>query len=247
MVSGLRTADHETCSVLPAPYHPCMMNATRPFSRFAWSLAVSLTLHASGLLLIGQTIREAAVNRLTSSLAPQSSHAPLLEVSIAPTGQQLILPLAHFGQDSIRHSLPILPSGPAMPSRKQTNGEKEPGSVLPMAPVIYVPANLLDVKPRIVRDIPSDFPELRDRREGGKLSLTLWIGAGGDVDRVSTSESDLPDLFIELATRAFYAAKFSPGKIRDTNIGTLLDIEVEFQSLGNAPPVSDQALSATGN
>lgn len=95
----------------------------------------------------------------------------------------------------------------------------------------YWPAALLDERPGVLLDIPADLVELKQFPDGGTMTLILKIGASGRVDAVEPQSSSLPDAFVAHTARAFYAAKFAPGKKNGVPVGALLKIEVTFQPL----------------
>ena len=66
----------------------------------------------------------------------------------------------------------------------------------------------------------------------GKLSvyLTLFIDENGDVVRVATDVSDVPERFVETAKSAFRSALFSPGLNTNGAVKSQLRIEVTFDS-----------------
>lgn len=89
----------------------------------------------------------------------------------------------------------------------------------------------LDVRPKILADIPIDPPELRDEPAGGTLILKLWISANGDVDAVRAESTSLPDVFKESAIQSFKAAKFEPGKRKGIAAGAIMPIELSYRPL----------------
>lgn len=98
----------------------------------------------------------------------------------------------------------------------------------------YFPARELTVRPRVTVDVPSDI------RIAGVPSQTvilrLFINESGDIDRVVTEQSFLPEALAGQITGAFARLKFQPGTIGDTPVKSQMKIEVRLDDERIAPP-----------
>lgn len=78
---------------------------------------------------------------------------------------------------------------------------------------LYFSTSELDIIPEIRHDIDLYPPELQNLgHSGGKVILKLWINEVGHVEKVEQTNSDLPAIYSEVATRVFMQASFLPGK-----------------------------------
>ncbi|HRE18318.1 MAG TPA: energy transducer TonB [Rhodocyclaceae bacterium] len=126
----------------------------------------------------------------------------------------------------------VLPETPSV-SPQAPSSTSAGEAILDFGVMPYLPANMLDIRPAVVIDIPADPENLREYDIGGEMIVTLWISATGAVDAVSAEYSNLPPGFQERALKHFYAMRFTPGKIGDKSVPTALRIQVNFSQRGS--------------
>lgn len=199
------------------------------------ALGASLVLHAGTLALLAHP-----ADGWRRQIGDAPRRAPLRVVAL-PTQAML-----QQGVPQLQAAVPE-PRPPAMPAAiKESPATSEaPGddaaTQLGIGIVPYLPAKLLDERPRVVFDIPYELPQLSGYPQSGKLVMTLKIGASGEVDDVEVDATTLPDIFAEETARVFRQARFTPGRKGGSAVGTLLRIEVSYQPLatpaaGHQPP-----------
>jgi hypothetical protein len=200
------------------------------------ALGASLVLHAGALALIldmpeswrpqmhgvspGQALYVVALPAREKSQAK----VPPPETGMANAGKAATTPQSGERSEAQQDVSAIPPPG--------HRDEEESTRGLGLVP--YFPAKMLDERPKVIVDIPSELPELAKHPQGGMLTLTLKIGSTGDVDSVEVDTTTMPDVFAQETARAFYQAKFTQGRKNGVAVGTLLRIEVRYQPL--APP-----------
>jgi TonB family protein len=96
-------------------------------------------------------------------------------------------------------------------------------------PAYHAP-EALTVRPRPLAPIEPAYPVRTREISRGRIVLLLMINSGGSVDRVLVEESDLGARFEDAAVSAFAAARFSPGQIDGTPVGSKMRVEVTFES-----------------
>lgn len=115
------------------------------------------------------------------------------------------------------------PTGATAP---QTFRDKDSFALVPN----YYPA-------RDLTQMPSPLTSLRpqpvagDDGIGGKVSIRLWINTGGELDRASLVDSELPPEFAEAVLGAFRKMRFKPGTIDGVSVPAWVDIVVEYRDL----------------
>jgi TonB family protein len=105
-----------------------------------------------------------------------------------------------------------------------------PGQSEPLPGPAYHTPDVLTVRPRPLEPIEPAYPFRTRELARGRIILRLMINSGGTVDRVLVEESDLGNKFEDAAVSAFAAARFSPGQIDGTPVGSQMRVEVTFES-----------------
>jgi TonB family protein len=110
-----------------------------------------------------------------------------------------------------------------------------PDRSVPQAPAdlpgpAYHTPDVLTVRPEPLTPIEPAYPFRSREVARGRIVLRLMINSGGTVDRVLIEESELGSRFEDAAVSAFAAARFSPGKIGGTPVGSQMRVEVTFES-----------------
>jgi outer membrane biosynthesis protein TonB len=99
----------------------------------------------------------------------------------------------------------------------------------------YFAASWLTAKPYPLRRVDLELPQTKNGIEYyGTVRLTVYINAGGDVDRVDATESTVPAKFRDDAVKAFSEARWEPGRIWGIRVKSLKLIEIDFE-----PPVRE--------
>lgn len=80
-----------------------------------------------------------------------------------------------------------------------------------------------------------DFPVGEPTPGRHKAVLALYIDDEGLVQRVDTSDAQLPEPYIAAARNAFLVARFEPGQIQGQAVRSLIHIEVQFDQAEAAP------------
>lgn len=96
-------------------------------------------------------------------------------------------------------------------------------------PAYHLP-DALTVRPEPLAPIEPAYPVRSRELARGRIVLRLMINSGGTVDRVLIEESGLGTRFEDAAVSAFAAARFSPGRIGGTPVGSQMRVEVTFES-----------------
>lgn len=95
------------------------------------------------------------------------------------------------------------------------------------APGVYYPAHLLDERPLVRTHVEPEFPPHAGAAEG-RVSIRLYIDEQGRVEEVQLVDADPAGAFEASATRAFAAARFTPGRKAGVAVKSVLSIEVLF-------------------
>lgn len=183
--------------------------------------------------------------RLAAAIAASVLLHTLLVAGLAPlTGERVDIgdalsranPLrASLSPASAREAEIPAPGAEAPPAGAAGPASTEPPPVLPR-PTSYYSTRELDVRPGIMTRVEPEYPEAAARRFlSGSVQLQLYIEADGRVSRVEILRADPPGYFEESATRAFGAARFSPGMKDGRPVAAQMTLEVSFDAPPPAP------------
>jgi hypothetical protein len=100
--------------------------------------------------------------------------------------------------------------------------------VLPIEGVVYFATHELSVKPQPLAEAVLDPVELSAIIVSGRMLLALWINEFGEVSDVSAEYSDLPDIFLENAVKAFRKLRFTPGELNGQKVKSVMRIELNY-------------------
>lgn len=100
----------------------------------------------------------------------------------------------------------------------------------------YYPAARLTRMPQAVGVFDIQPPAGGDSGLGGKMTVRIWIGANGAIDRARVLTSGLPANYAEAAFSAFEKLRFEPGQIGGVAVKTWVDIVIEYADFRDAPP-----------
>ena len=193
--------------------------APAPAGGLAGAIAASLLLH--GALLAGLQ----PVARSWTSGAPQGDPHSAKSVNVrfvdpvVPVAPKAVVldPQASITERAVPQALPAgAPHGAA----------KDPVSgILP--PARYYTALELDRRPQPLQSIEPVYPALA-LAPIGRVTLALYIGEDGEVERLEVEAADQTGDFAGSARKAFGSARFLPGMRNGVAVKSLMRIEVRF-------------------
>lgn len=112
----------------------------------------------------------------------------------------------------------------------------DPNAVVPVNSLLfdpwseYLPGKELDSRPRPIDGVIVPFPGGRLTGGRGKVTLILYVGVSGSVERVEVDEgSELPLPFIKSAVDAFFGVLMVPGVKDGKNVPSQIKVLVEFE------------------
>lgn len=116
--------------------------------------------------------------------------------------------------------------------------QDEPRAPQEIPLVGYYPAERLTRMPQAVGIFDIQPPAGGDSGLGGKMTVRIWIGANGAIDRAKVLSSGLPANYAEAAFSAFEKLRFEPGQIGGVAVKTWVDIVIEYADFRDAPPTA---------
>lgn len=147
--------------------------------------------------------------------------------------------------------LPSEPLAPRVqrPRREQGRGVSEPlvgerdevaskfgsstrSNLVPVPNEDYYATSELTVRPRAVGEAELDPEEIADIVASGRVVLELRINDQGAVVSVAVTQSDLPDVFSQVAVKAFQMLRFTPGELNGQRVGVKMQVEVRYDDNG---------------
>jgi hypothetical protein len=128
---------------------------------------------------------------------------------------QTAVPAGNDGKADPEASLPAESSGPPFP----------------FPPARYLPANETDEKPQLLDANAPNLVSLDNPGVVGRVILTVYVSAEGDVDEVLIEATDIPIAIAQAAAREFSKVRYHPGLKDGRPVATRLRIEVR---LGNS-------------
>jgi len=94
----------------------------------------------------------------------------------------------------------------------------------------YHPEPELDRKPSPMRNMAVDYPATPPGVDYfGRITLKVFIGRDGAVDRVEVEHADLPAAFVEAAVKAFSEASWEPPLKWGRRVKALKVIAIDFK------------------
>ncbi len=117
----------------------------------------------------------------------------------------------------------------AAPAPQPQQSRPEARALLP-EPHYYLTREL-DVRPGILTRVEPEYPEAAARRFlSGRVVLRLYIEEDGRVSRVAVLGAEPSGYFEDSASRAFSAARFTPGMKGGRAVRVQMTLEVSFES-----------------
>ena len=101
----------------------------------------------------------------------------------------------------------------------------------------YYPAARLTKMPQAVGIFDIQPPAGGDTGIGGKMTVRIWIGANGAIDRARVLSSGLPASYAEAALGAFEKLRFEAGEIGGVPVKSWVEIVIEYADFRDAPPM----------
>lgn len=202
--------------------------ASRGTRRLILAIAASIALHATAVATLragrgeGAGGGESTVARLSARLM------------LAPPAQSPSSPAS-----AIADAEPARPPAPVA-DRPAGRSERPPrpaaSGTLPLDLARtgqYYLASRLQVPPRVIGELPLEYPEDSPLRDGVVVARVL-ISAGGGVDEAVIESADPPGVFDSAAVRGLLKARFSPGSLHGIAVASQLLLEVRYRDPGNS-------------
>jgi len=188
--------------------------------------------------LAGALIASLCVHALLLSwpVAPPSSGAQgfLPQGPSRPEARKLRVTLNYVPESP--HAAPIDAVPPApVPEEKSREVRREPGAEQSVPLIGYFPASRLSKMPQAVGVFDIQPPAGGDTGLGGKMTVRIWIGANGAIDRARVLSSGLPDAYAEAALTAFEKLRFVPGEIGGVPVKSWVEIVIEYADFHDEP------------
>ena len=118
---------------------------------------------------------------------------------------------------------------PAMADQRPATPQREGLGLLPIEGDAYYSTSQLSQPPVPLNEIAFDDPAVAAVIASGKMVMTLWINAQGEVEKAVVDDSELPGLFTEPTIEAFKRLRFTPGALDGRSVGTIMKIEVTYE------------------
>lgn len=194
--------------------------------RLGAALAASVALHLYGLALLEAMPRGMSWGEL--SMLEPGGRAKTLRAVLRPEAPAWTPPVA----PALPQAAPKpAPSEPVPAPSGQPGGSAAAPTLSPLPPQRYFQTRELDVRPGILVRVEPEYPEAAARRFlSGRVIARLLIDESGAVERVAIVSADPPGYFEESATRAFMAARFTPGMKDGRAVRVQMLLEVTFDS-----------------
>lgn len=183
----------------------------------------------------------------------QSLKNPRLVVSLSVVGDlaKADLPDLAATRDSGKSLAPASDLQAAAPPRQtgpvQNFAPIEPAGLIPLLPLEasrYFGPNDLTEKPQVLEDIPADFVVVVPAEDPDSARVQIYINALGEIDKVEIEDAPLSEQGERIVQDAVRKIKFSPGKIGDLPVKSMLRIEISFEKAITVPD-STSILSVT--
>ncbi len=193
--------------------------------RLAGALVVSIFGHA---LLLGWP---ASLPRVASA-SPFHERAalaqrPALRIQLRRPDESAAEPAPRPVPPPVSAAVPVtLPAPAEHRIDAQPKVVQEPGVSVPV--IGYYPASRLSRMPEARGRFEPESPSGAASGVGGKVTVRLWIGAGGSIDDAKVLASDLPPAYADAALAAFRRLQFDAGEIGGVRVPSWVEIVVEF-------------------
>ena len=216
---------------------------SEPGQGSAWkmvaAIAASCLIHA-GILVFPYlgTSSDASRARLTAAGLPHG------QLTARLTGNQ---PAAHADPAPIAVvnavAVDVTTGDPAMADQSPATPQREGLGLLPIEGNVYYSTSQLSQPPIPLNEVALDDPAVAPVIASGKMVMTLWINAQGEVENAVVDETELPGLFTRPTVEAFKRLRFRPGELGGRSVGSIMKIEVTYEDERALPLPSAGAVS----
>ncbi|MBK8742333.1 MAG: hypothetical protein IPM02_23815 [Betaproteobacteria bacterium] len=113
--------------------------------------------------------------------------------------------------------------------RTRRNVAAQGSGLLPIEGDAYYSTSQLSQPPVPLNEVALDDPAVAPVIASGKMVMTLWINAHGEVENAVVDETELPGLFTRPTVEAFKRLRFRPGELGGRSVGSIMKIEVTYE------------------
>jgi len=200
------------------------------------ALAASFAIHAGFLILplLGVGAPASGVAWRTTGLPQAALTARLSKRPVAnPDAAEIQTPPGPTARLE-----PSAPQPPAVVDNVATP-QHDGAGLLPIEGDNFYPSVQLTERPVALAELALDYRAVGPIVGSGKMIMTLWITAQGEVEKAEIDESELPAPFAGPAIDAFKRMRFKPGELHGRSVGTVMKIELtlEDERAPALPPV----------
>lgn len=97
----------------------------------------------------------------------------------------------------------------------------------------YFPVADLHQMPVAIGRFEIQTPAGGDTGQDGRMTVRVWIGRDGRVERTQILSRDLPAAYASVAVKAFENLRFKPGEINGAAVPSWADIVIEYADFRN--------------
>lgn len=202
--------------------------STEGSRRLGGALAASLVVHA---LLLSWPVSLPAAG--PASAGPTRAAVKAFSVTLRSIAEPEIHPFVEVAQAAPLEQAPLVAAKEDKPAETPKNEHADPNSI---ALVGYYPADKLTRMPEAVGTFDVQPPPGGDTGLSGKVTIRIWIGANGAIDRLRVMDSGLPQAYAEAAISAFEKLRFRPGEIGGVPVRAWVDVVIEYADFRDAVP-----------
>ncbi len=189
------------------------------------AIAASCVIHASAFVL-----PYLGTGADASSAATHSAGPPQGRLNARLTNNQPATPadpgLFAAGQND---AVDVPAGSPTATEERPAAPQRSGLGLLPIEGITYYASSQLTKRPTPLNEVALDDPAIVPVIASGKMVMTLWISAQGEVENAAVEESELPGLFTRPAIEAFKRLRFRPGELNGRSVGTIMKIEVNYE------------------
>lgn len=102
----------------------------------------------------------------------------------------------------------------------------------PLKVLGYFPVATLSRMPEAISTFDIRPPAGGDTGLDGRMTIRVWIGAGGAVEHAQLLSSGLPAAYEKAALEAFGKLRFKPGEIEGKPVPSWADVVIEYADFG---------------
>lgn len=194
-------------------------------ARLVPALLVSCLLHAS-IVVLPYLGKRTALAEMSSPRAKRPASAALTATLTAPRRDEAPVLNQPAQADPRIESPPLPQASDTEAARPQVR--MDGADLLPLPGPVYYTSDQLTKRPRAIAVKKLDTPETQSIIVSGKLILKLWIDTQGQVEDVVVESSELPEIFAEVAIKAFRQSRFAPGERNGQRVASVMRIEVSY-------------------